>query len=165
MIEMWSVSVRKDGSISFTLSSRSSRFLLSYLENHCNLISFEKEDLGPPPPSMTIWILIHTFQTSVEFFCSDICPCCVSLLDLSSVCVSIIFFCLWLLALGDHVCGACVYFTVRGRRGSPPTWGMLWKCHCLVVLCFMTQFIQQWWFFCSPQRGLLLCLPGIRNGK
>ena len=125
-----------------------------------------KKKIWVPPPSLHNYLNLNPHLSNIgRVFCSDICPCCVSLLDLSSVCVSIIFFCLWLLAYGDCVCGACVYFTVRGRGGPPPTWGMLWKCHCLVVLRLMTQFIQRWWFFCSPQRGLLLCLPGIRNGK
>lgn len=133
MIEMYNVSVRKDGSISFTLSSISPCFSLSYLEIHCNLSSPKIEDLDAPPP-ITIWILIHTFHTSVGLSLWHLSLLCVTSWPFLLVCVHH-FFCLWLLAW-VIMCAACAYFTAQRRRGSPPTWGrcenvIVWLCSAL----------------------------------
>ena len=141
-------------------------FLLSYLENHCNLISFEKEDLVPPP--ITIWILIHPFQTSVEFFALTSVPAvCHSSTFLLCVCPSSPFVCdCWLWVI---VCAGRVFISRRGAGGDRHRLGgccenvIVWLCSALWRSLYSGDD-----FFApppTPQRGLLLCLPGIRNGK
>lgn len=100
-------------------------------------------------PEWTVWVFCsqftvsHTYHTLVRFFCvlltSVLALCDFSTFSLS-LCPS--FLLSVTAGLGDHVC----LFHSVAQEEIATTREMLGKCHCLVVLCFTTQFIQRQWF-------------------
>lgn len=157
VIEMWSVCTY--GRINFFHSVLyvSMLFLVIPLDSldslpHWGLDAFPCRCLNVNP---------HLSYMATAFH-SVICPCCVSTLDLSSVCVSIFSF-VCVCQLG----WSCVrpVFISRCDTGGVCRWlgdavkMSLFGCALLydtVYTALMTS---------HPRRGLLLCLPGIRNDK
>lgn len=120
--------------------------------NNCNLSLPGLEDFKV---FYQCWILIYTCHTSPGLSLWHLPPLCVNIQPFLRDCL----FCLWLL-VWVVMCAVCVYFTAWHRRGSADL-ETLWKCHCLVVLCYMAQFIQRQWFrsptwpraFVCPESG------------
>lgn len=148
--------VCKEGRINFFHSVLYNSVLyLSYLKIHCNLPFSEMEDLDfffphhylnlNPHLSYICGVFALTFVRAVcHFLTFSVCVCPSSLLSVTA-------------GLSDHVYDVCLFHSMA-QAGIATDLGMLWKCHCLVVLYFMTQFIQHWWFLSPSVAFCFVCL-------
>lgn len=57
------------------------------------------------------------------------------------------------------------YFHIVAQVGITSVLGMLWKCHCLVELCFMIQFLQRQWFLSPSEAFCFVCVESRTVNK
>ena len=85
-----------------------------------------------------------------HFLTFPLCVCPSSLLSVTA-------------GLGDHVCGMCLFHSVR-QGGIATDLGVAVKMS-LFGRALLYDAVYTVAMIFVPRRGLLLCLPGIRNGK